>query len=93
MKFVLPWSGTRRRDALLVSLLRSLHEKVDTLMAKEQDLQNDIDQIKTLVTTKIDGLNAQIADLKKQVGEGTPVTQEQLDALDAEAKDIIAKLA
>jgi prefoldin subunit 5 len=59
-------------------------------MAKEADLQADLDKIAAGVTAA----QSQIADLKAQIAAlGTgPVTQEQLDALTAQADAIVASL-
>ncbi len=57
------------------------------IMANEQDLQDDLDAIKTGVA----GLLQQIAALVA-AGPGV-VTQAQLDALEAEAKGITAAMA
>jgi prefoldin subunit 5 len=59
-------------------------------MAKEADLQADLDKIAAGVTAA----QSQIADLKAQIAAlGTgPVTQDQLDALTAQADAIVASL-
>jgi hypothetical protein len=66
------------------ALLTALSLKVNTIMATEQNLQDDMDAIKAGVAA----LAAEIAALKA-AGAGA-VTQAQLDALDAEAKTIVA---
>jgi hypothetical protein len=83
-------------QAAILSLLLALLVKVNRLMAKEQDLQDALDQIKAGVAAVAAKLAAQaqmIADLQAQVAAGTPVTQDQLDALKAEADTIVTALA
>lgn len=64
-------------------------------MATEQELQDDLDAIKTGVDNVVTKLTAQsdaIAALQAQIAEGTPVTNAQLDALKTEADGIVASL-
>jgi phage shock protein A len=65
------------------NLLNAISTKADKIMATEQNLQDDLDAIKTGVAN----LAAEIAALKA-AGAGA-VTQAQLDSLDAEAKSIV----
>jgi outer membrane murein-binding lipoprotein Lpp len=76
-------AGVRARLDYLIS-------QVEILMAKEADLQADLDKIAAGVTAAV----SQIADLKAQIAAlGTgPVSQEQLDALTAQADSIVAAL-
>lgn len=79
-----------RGDRRILRSLDVIIRKVDLLMAKEADLQADLDKIAAGVTAAV----ASIADLKAQIAAlGTgPVTQEQLDALTAQADSIVAAL-
>jgi hypothetical protein len=72
-----------------------LFSALETIMASEQDLQNDLDAIKAGVDAAVAAAANQskvIADLTAQLAAGSPVTQAQLDALDTEAKGIVTAL-
>jgi septal ring factor EnvC (AmiA/AmiB activator) len=65
------------------------------IMAKVQELSDELDAIKTAVDAVKATVAAQvdeIAALKQQITDGTPVTQDQLDSLDAKADTILASL-
>lgn len=78
--------------ARIITLLNQLITQGETLMAKFQDFQADLDKLKTDISAKLDALAKTIADLKAQIAAGSPVTQEQLDAVDAEVQAIDASL-
>ncbi len=72
-----------------------LERKVDQAMATEQELQNDLDAIKTAVTVIVQASAEQagrIATLQAQVAAGEAVTPSQLDTLKSEADAILALL-
>lgn len=76
---------------LLVFRVQSLHDKVDSIMATEQELQQTLDDIKTRVANVATLQAAEvktIADLQAQIAAGTPVSQAQLDSLVDEARSI-----
>jgi cell division protein FtsB len=86
------WLGNRLGLLGIRARLDSLIHKVDFIMAKEADLQKDLDAIAAGVTAA----NAAIADLKQQIidlgNQTAPVSQDQLDALTAQADAIVAAL-
>jgi outer membrane murein-binding lipoprotein Lpp len=87
---MLRWLGNALGLAGIRARLDYLIAQMEILMAKEADLQKDLDAIATGVTAAV----SQIADLKAQIAAlGTgPVSQEQLDALTAQADSIVAAL-
>ncbi len=91
-------TGDRVIPDLLTQILtriRAVEAQGDKLMAKVQELSDELDAIKTAVDEVLALDKAQIAEiaaLKQQISDGTPVTQEQLDSLDAKADGILAAL-
>lgn len=65
--------------------LASILEQGEEILAKEIDLENDLQAVADGVAV----LAQEIADLKNAT---SPVTQEQLDALDAKAQAIVAAI-
>jgi ankyrin repeat protein len=87
-------SADRKLDHILAQLA-TIVAKENLIMSTEQDLQDDLDTIKSGVAGLLTAATANaatIADLKAQLAAGTPVSQAQLDALDMQAKAIVATL-
>lgn len=81
--------------AKILTRLQTLEQQGLSIMATQQELSDELDQIKTAVdivkAASVDQI-AQIAALTAQLAAGTPVTQDQLDALDAKADSILVAL-
>lgn len=78
----------------ILDRLTAIELKETAIMSLEQDLQNNLDAIKTNlvgIAGKFGDLNQKIVDLQAQVAAGTPVSQEQLDALVSESGDLASQ--
>ena len=91
-------AGDRVIPELLTQILTrisALEAQGVRIMAKFQEVSDELDAIKTAVDESIALGQAQIVEiaaLKQQLLDGTAVTPEQLDSLDAKADSILAAL-
>jgi hypothetical protein len=79
----------------ILTRIRALEAQGVRIMATQQELSDELDQIKTAVdAVKVTGQEQKdlIVQLQAQIAAGVPVTQDQLDVLDGKADGILAAL-